>query len=686
MTEFQAFARYPGETINAILSRYALVRQRAHEQGNFVQSVEACALQLLKACNCSPTQLMQFTAPFNGRMPSTETEFLAMQANMRRVGHNLEHSPNNIAQSLLPPRQAKPGAYLAGETVDAFMTGPSTSGNQDGPVTDWSFLGKPPTCAPSSYSPGQSDAQSQPQPDASSSSDATGSDTDTSSDSGNEKIDMTDVAGLTQKQAEAKIFWQYREHKRKWRRFTNKPVRKFRRHVNRFKKTQFHRSERAPGSGKGRFTKRKTFSKSWFTNKRMSNQEVQMHLNNKNLGHRANTSGKGFGRRGNPVGKDGTVMKCHTCGSEQHLKAECPKNKGNNEDAPAPTFQTDVGPNPYLKPYYLASRDGESSSGAPVELAPRAGPLDDLLGPAQQEEQGYFTFPDDTTRTDASMFMVNMRVVVVEGFQQTPATDHSAEPRDASMTPGRKCSACGDRVYLPNSDYPTCECGRFQCNDCRSHDDPWCRLCRPLSATMYTFGHPLQQPPSWPVARPQLASHAERIGRQELRQAFAAHKQQEAALDRVHVLPACTWCGQPTGGFCDYCSHAPMKAVCSDCGGTDASTMVRCYDCTRKRALFLGYDSIYHKNDSSESEDDDAEIDLADQAMLSSPSQHMQTFMIGSREYDPLANAWPHADTCSTKNTCPGNAAAKCMGRLPTDITATHVRRQMGGAAGIPSG
>ena len=189
----------------------------------------------------------------------------------------------------------------------------------------------------------------------------------------------------------------------------------------------------------------------------MSNQEVQVYLNDRNQGHRANTSGKGFGRRGNSVGNDGTVMKCHTCGSEQHLKAECPKNKGNNEDAPAPTFQTDVGPNPYLKPSYLAGHDGESSSGVPVELAPRAGPLDDLLGPVHQEEQGYFTFPDDTTRTDASMLMVNMRVVVVKGFQQTPATDHSSEPRDASMTQGRKCGACGDRVHLPNSDYPTCE-------------------------------------------------------------------------------------------------------------------------------------------------------------------------------------------------------------------------------------
>ena len=184
MTEFPAFARYPSESINALRSRYAIVRQRAMTQGNFVQSVEACALQLLKVCSCSATQLMTFTAPFSGRFPATEAEFLAMQVNMRCVGHIIEHSPKSIAQSLLPARQAKPGAYLAEDAEEAFMTGPSPSGGQSAPVTDWVFLGRSPSGAPISYSP--PGAQSHPQHDASSSSDATGTDTDTSSDSGHQ--------------------------------------------------------------------------------------------------------------------------------------------------------------------------------------------------------------------------------------------------------------------------------------------------------------------------------------------------------------------------------------------------------------------------------------------------------------------------------------------------------------------
>ena len=53
-----AFTRRPGESINALLARYEIVRQRAATEGQFVMSVEGCALQLLRACNIRPEQLM----------------------------------------------------------------------------------------------------------------------------------------------------------------------------------------------------------------------------------------------------------------------------------------------------------------------------------------------------------------------------------------------------------------------------------------------------------------------------------------------------------------------------------------------------------------------------------------------------------------------------------------------------
>lgn len=57
------------------------------------------------------------------------------------------------------------------------------------------------------------------------------SDTDsaTESDDGAEPVASEDLQGLTAPEADEHLFWQYAEAKRRWRRFTGKPVRSLRR-------------------------------------------------------------------------------------------------------------------------------------------------------------------------------------------------------------------------------------------------------------------------------------------------------------------------------------------------------------------------------------------------------------------------------------------------------------------------
>ena len=63
-------------------------------------------------------------------------------------------------------------------------------------------------------------------------------DTDTSSDDGQEPLidDGTNFAGLSMEEKTELIFFQYRNAKRRWRRWTNKPVRKFRRNFKAFRR------------------------------------------------------------------------------------------------------------------------------------------------------------------------------------------------------------------------------------------------------------------------------------------------------------------------------------------------------------------------------------------------------------------------------------------------------------------
>ena len=77
-------------------------------------SVEGCALQLLRACNIRPEQLMLILQPYGGSMPTTDTEFNLLVTQLRRHGHVTEGVHGNIATVLRGPfQQARPGAYYA---------------------------------------------------------------------------------------------------------------------------------------------------------------------------------------------------------------------------------------------------------------------------------------------------------------------------------------------------------------------------------------------------------------------------------------------------------------------------------------------------------------------------------------------------------------------------------------------
>ena len=114
MTEMMAFTRKPGESINAVLSRYEVVRQRAALEGQFTMPITGCALQLFRAIGMGPQQMMTILQPIGGQLPTNDAEFANVCQSLRRYGHIQENHPNNIGQSLQGPfRQARPGQYFA---------------------------------------------------------------------------------------------------------------------------------------------------------------------------------------------------------------------------------------------------------------------------------------------------------------------------------------------------------------------------------------------------------------------------------------------------------------------------------------------------------------------------------------------------------------------------------------------
>ena len=133
----------------------------------------------------------------------------------------------------------------------------------------------------------------------------------TSSDSGTEQLPEPAVGGMSPPDAAHHIYMQMRTAKRTWRRFTGRPVRKFRR---------FFKARRGKGKGKSKGKKGSGSGNSFM----WSQEEVAAFLSGKGKGDRSHSSGKGFGRRKNPKDRNGEIMRCHECNSDEHLVSICP--------------------------------------------------------------------------------------------------------------------------------------------------------------------------------------------------------------------------------------------------------------------------------------------------------------------------------------------------------------------------
>ena len=154
-------------------------------------------------------------------------------------------------------------------------------------------------------------------------------DSETSSDNDSEELPDPGVSHMSQAEAAEHIYMQYRKARRTWRRFTDKPVRKFRRHMNHhFKK----------GTGKGKI-KGKGKSRGFMWTKDDSLTYLKGHGKGKHSG----SSGKGFGRRSNPKDRAGNTLKCRICDSEEHFAAKCPQGKGTGKGAGKPSFPVFIG-------------------------------------------------------------------------------------------------------------------------------------------------------------------------------------------------------------------------------------------------------------------------------------------------------------------------------------------------------
>ena len=96
--ELMDFDRKPHEKIDDLLTRFEIVRHRANEVGNCQMSIDLLSYMLLRACRVTEQQFLMLTEPTGGRLPTTDAEYRNMYAALRRLGHVIENTHDNIAK------------------------------------------------------------------------------------------------------------------------------------------------------------------------------------------------------------------------------------------------------------------------------------------------------------------------------------------------------------------------------------------------------------------------------------------------------------------------------------------------------------------------------------------------------------------------------------------------------------
>ena len=327
MCEFLAFNRRSSESINSMLARHEIVRNRARVDGRFDMGVEGVALQIVRILHFTPHQLVELLRTFGGSFPSNEGELRLMTNEIRRNARITENVPNNIGSFLQPFRQAQRGSYLVTTTEE-----PQLAIQDENASTFLGMSYAPQDQVDSPYvSGGQSTEDNRDY--------WSSTDSDTSSDNYEDNIDMSDVQNLPTAEAEEILYYQKSFAKKRWRRYTAKPVRKVRRFIRK-RKAYFMKGGkgkgRRPGKGhSGKGKRQHTYYNDGTTDEDwLDGISVLIGKPEDQVASTFLSSGKGKGRSGNPIGRDGEKMKCFGCGSTDHLNKDCPtpggQGKGNS--------------------------------------------------------------------------------------------------------------------------------------------------------------------------------------------------------------------------------------------------------------------------------------------------------------------------------------------------------------------
>jgi len=325
MAEMMGFARLPNESIDGSLARFEVLRHRAVARGGFAMGAPSLAYLLLNGLRLRSEQWERVLLPLDGQLPMTEQQFNQLLDRLRRVGRMAE------GQFQPPHRQGATGDVGSyhffptfdqphpipgtgfGPDYEAYYRSPGAWGSDNAAAAAFQNPVTPDMPMPSGMNqsfaavPIADDEEQCPRCGMYYMDDEFSSCTDT--DNGETDNEASVLYGnLSENDAKLgnELYEAYMVAKRRWRRFSNKPPRRYRRnHFNKFRHQSNVQKFKRFGSSYAAFLPPNAFAA--------------------HRGPGGKSGGKGKGKRSNPRGRDGQPLKCFKCGSTEHLARHCTK-------------------------------------------------------------------------------------------------------------------------------------------------------------------------------------------------------------------------------------------------------------------------------------------------------------------------------------------------------------------------
>ena len=190
ISEILQFKRSPGEDTDGVVSRFEIVRERAHAGAGFDMSWVGFSFLLLTVLGISKAQWPLLLAPTQSALPRTQAEYNLFINYIRRQGHLYDRGVDvvknmNFFETTTEQR-----------SIPVYHIGEQSYEPQGWQSDPFSFFTEPEYAYTSEH-----DAAS-------------------SCNSGVSDPDISDMYGLALNSAGEQLYLAYRHHKRRWRKFT----------------------------------------------------------------------------------------------------------------------------------------------------------------------------------------------------------------------------------------------------------------------------------------------------------------------------------------------------------------------------------------------------------------------------------------------------------------------------------